>query len=198
MSRSQARSTKFKIVICALVIGLSFIVFVIFRNTPKTLAPLPAAAQETQDRLMGMPPLAPIEQELRSLPLASQTWASLPLAERLNNPLVPVDQDVQTVFSICDIYFTSLKTYEGRPIRDDSDLVIALSGKNPIKRVFLPPNHPAISAEGRLLDRWGTPYFIHALKSRFLEIRSGGPDRKLFTHDDLIAPPPLPESSREN
>jgi hypothetical protein len=54
----------------------------------------------------------------------------------------------------------------------------------------LPPDLASIDAQGRLLDRWGTPYFFHAVSRTELEIRSAGPDGKLGTDDDV----PLPEA----
>jgi hypothetical protein len=65
--------------------------------------------------------------------------------------------------------------------------VRALTGRNPLRLIVLPPGHPAISAEGRLLDRWGMPYHIHSRSSTSYEVRSAGADRQLFTADDLIS-----------
>jgi hypothetical protein len=78
---------------------------------------------------------------------------------------------------------------QGHPIGNDSDLARALTGHNPMKLAILPPSHPALTADGRLRDRWGTPYFIHPRGYGAFEIRSAGPDRKLFTADDLIENP---------
>jgi hypothetical protein len=64
-----------------------------------------------------------------------------------------------------------------------------LGGQNPMKYATLPANHPAFSPDGRLRDRWGTPYFVHPVAPGSFEIRSAGPDRKMFTSDDLIADP---------
>jgi len=37
-----------------------------------------------------------------------------------------------------------------------------------------------------VMDRWNTPYWFHANAATQVEIRSAGPDRNLFTADDLI------------
>jgi hypothetical protein len=78
---------------------------------------------------------------------------------------------------------------QGHPIGNDSDLASALTGRNPMHLAILPPNHPALTPDGHLRDRWGTPYFIHPRGHLAFEIRSAGPDRKLFTADDLIENP---------
>ena len=50
-------------------------------------------------------------------------------------------------------------------------------------------NHPSITSDGRLRDRWGTPYFIHPRGNDAFDIRSAGADRKLFTSDDVVENP---------
>ena len=78
---------------------------------------------------------------------------------------------------------------QGPPLGNDSDLARILTGHNPMKLAILPRDHPALTPDGRLRDRWGTPYFIHPRGYGAYEIRSAGPDRKLFTADDLIENP---------
>ena len=74
------------------------------------------------------------------------------------------------------------------PIGDDRDLARALLGRTRDGLAFLPVDSPAYDAStGHLKDRWGTPYFVHPRGPRDFEIRSAGPDQKLFTPDDLVA-----------
>lgn len=75
---------------------------------------------------------------------------------------------------------------EAPPLGFNEEIVRALGGANPLGVVFLPADHPAIDAQGRLCDRWGTPYFFHPLEATVFELRSAGPDRRLFTADDLV------------
>jgi hypothetical protein len=35
------------------------------------------------------------------------------------------------------------------------------------------------------LDRFGTPYFFHPISETRIDVRSAGPDRKLWTEDDV-------------
>jgi len=37
-----------------------------------------------------------------------------------------------------------------------------------------------------LVDAWGTPYFFHQLAAMEMEIRSAGPDKVMWTADDLV------------
>lgn len=74
------------------------------------------------------------------------------------------------------------------PIGDDRDLARALLGRNRDGLAFLTADSPAYDpTTGHLRDRWGTPYFVHPRAPRDFEIRSAGPDKKLFTDDDLVA-----------
>jgi hypothetical protein len=43
-----------------------------------------------------------------------------------------------------------------------------------------------MNSNGELMDRWGTPIFFHALSKDQMEIRSAGPDRVMWTADDVI------------
>ena len=43
-----------------------------------------------------------------------------------------------------------------------------------------------VNARGELVDNWGTPFFFHSLSRTEMEIRSAGPDHKMWTGDDLV------------
>ncbi len=71
------------------------------------------------------------------------------------------------------------------PVGLNDEITAALTGNNARGAASLPGNHPAISAQGELLDRWGTPYRFHAYSGKLMEVSSAGPDRKFFTSDDV-------------
>jgi len=48
----------------------------------------------------------------------------------------------------------------------------------------LPADGAFLDAAGHLIDRWGPPYFFHALSGSEMEILSAGPDREFHTADD--------------
>ena len=119
------------------------------------------------------------------------------LAAKLNAPDSTAAEDVVVLHGMLRQYLRFLKDRQARPIGNDSDLARVLIGNNPMKLVILPPDHPALGADGRLRDRFGTPYFIHPRGRLAFEIRSAGPDRKLFTDDDLIENPARSNSATE-
>ena len=67
----------------------------------------------------------------------------------------------------------------------NEDIVSALTGNNPHRMEFLSTNHPAIDAKGRLVDRWKSPLYFHPVSRDELEIRSAGPDQRMWTEDDI-------------
>jgi hypothetical protein len=77
-----------------------------------------------------------------------------------------------------------LKSAANRPLSANEDWADLLRGKNSAHERFLPDQHIALNSKGQLIDRWGTPLFFHALGGGRFEIRSAGPDRKLWTDDD--------------
>ena len=158
---------------------------------PHSEAPSPAPAGEP-------PPAIPPPTDLRSTPTAESVptapardprKAGSPLAGELHSPGFDARHDVATLRAMLRQYLRILHGRQGPPIGNDSDLARVLTGHNPMKLVVLPPEHPALTPDGRLRDRWGTPYFIHPRGNLAFEIRSAGPDRKLFTADDLIENP---------
>ena len=72
------------------------------------------------------------------------------------------------------------------PVGSNAEITKALMGDNP-KQARLVPEGMTVNGGGELVDRWGTPYFFHQLSKDDMEIRSAGPDRKMWTADDIIA-----------
>lgn len=68
---------------------------------------------------------------------------------------------------------------------ENVDIMRALTGGNSKKLALIPPDHPSLNEKGELVDRWGTPFHFHPVSSKILEVRSAGPDKILWTDDDL-------------
>jgi hypothetical protein len=109
-----------------------------------------------------------------------------PLADTLGSPDGTVARDLRVLEDVFSNYRLALGT---NPWGDNAEIVTQLSGRNRRAHAPLPPDHPAIDPDGRLLDRWGTPFFFHALDARTMEVRSAGPDREFYTSDDAVHRP---------
>ena len=73
------------------------------------------------------------------------------------------------------------------PVGDNAEITAALMGKNPRHINFIQPDTGLqVNGNGELVDAWGTPFFFHQLSGQVMEIHSAGPDKKMWTSDDLI------------
>lgn len=76
--------------------------------------------------------------------------------------------------------------YHENPVGTNAEIMKTLMGGNPKQARLGPPEGQTLSAAGELLDRWGTPYFFHQLSSDLTEVRSAGPDKTMWTSDDIV------------
>ena len=90
--------------------------------------------------------------------------------------------DLQRITRMLRDYRTIAKD---NPIGSNAEIAEALAGDNPRHAKILPDELPRNSS-GEMVDRWGTPYFFHQLSRNSMEIRSAGPDRKMWTSDDVF------------
>jgi len=109
------------------------------------------------------------------------------LADGLNSGAGDIHSDLRQIDAIFAAYRSALRS--GNPVGENSEITAALTGRNRLSCAFIPPGHPAINAKGELCDRWGTPFFFHQLSGERMEIRSAGPDRRLWTRDDEVLTP---------
>lgn len=110
------------------------------------------------------------------------------LADALNSPATDIREDLRLVSEILD-NFRSNFPREGNPVGNNAEITAVLTGKNKLHLALVLPHHPAINADGELCDRWGTPFFFHAESSTRMEIRSAGPDKKMWSDDDVAFAP---------
>ncbi len=109
------------------------------------------------------------------------------LADRLNSPGGDVHSDLRMINEIFIAYRGAVRAEN--PVGENTEITAALTGRNRLGYAFIPGGCPAIDAQGRLCDRWGTPYFFHQLSGDRMEVRSAGPDRRLWTGDDEVLTP---------
>jgi hypothetical protein len=105
-------------------------------------------------------------------------------AARLNAPDGSCREDIDFLELVISQY---CKHLDGNPVGDNAEIAAALRGDNPKGIALLPQEGPFYDSDGRLVDRWGTPYFFHAVARQRMDIVSAGPDREFWTKDDLSA-----------
>jgi hypothetical protein len=110
-----------------------------------------------------------------------------PLGNGLNAKSGAGMRDLQIVLNLFEHY---REEFDGFPVGEDNQsMVNALTGNNPERITFLPPDHPAINDRGELTDRWGSPFYFHLISRHAIEIRSAGPDQRIYTNDDQVLLP---------
>jgi hypothetical protein len=185
-----------------ILLAIAVMVWMVSRDDgarPRIQTPVSERSVEPDSELANAPTRSPVVAPRR---LADSTRAAVsplqvprtseegrsPLADRLHAPDHSGVEDLAIVLNL----FTHYRTrFEGYPVgEDNATFVNALTGSNPGRLAFISRDHPAIDAQGRLLDRWGEPFFFHLLGRDQLEIRSAGPDRELYTTDDLLIASP--------
>lgn len=72
------------------------------------------------------------------------------------------------------------------PVGTNAEIMATLMGGNPKRAQLGPPGGVGLNDQGELLDQWGTPYFFHQMSAKVMEIHSAGPDKKMWTSDDVV------------
>ena len=77
--------------------------------------------------------------------------------------------------------------FGGNPVGNNQEITSELSGKNPKHIDFISADAGLmINGNGEMVDPWGTPYFFHQISGSDTEIHSAGPDRVMWTSDDIV------------
>ncbi|WP_395751937.1 hypothetical protein [Prosthecobacter sp.] len=136
---------------------------------PTALAPVPA-------------PVAPV---VEAKPAAEAEKKSYP------PPISPMALDVRKQYAeeleqvglMLRDYRTLMRE---NPVGTNAEIMAALMGGNPKHARLGPAGGEGLNEKGELMDRWGTPYFFHQMSATVMEIHSAGPDKKMWTSDDVV------------
>jgi hypothetical protein len=124
------------------------------------------------DAIAAAPPMAPLAGTATQPVPDTPESSTLPAATILQNMRTAVRQYAST--------------FGENPVGTNPEITGALEGDNPKHINFLKQDGNRVNAMGELVDAWGTPYFFHQISSHEMEIRSAGPDRVMYTGDDLV------------
>jgi len=148
-------------------------------NDIRTSPALPANSVRARGQTRGLPP-----RPRRSKPLVRELSASTAFARGIRREGTPPSHDLAMLHMLVKDY----RKVHGvvPPALNSRELASMLLGKNPTRSRFLPPDCPALDDEGRLLDRWDAPLYVHLLSDRKIELRSAGPDGTMWNEDDIL------------
>lgn len=97
----------------------------------------------------------------------------------------PPQQDLTDLSNALSNFALLIKGAQPIPLGANEEIAAALRGKNKTKTTFLPADAPCFNAQGQVVDRWQSPLFFHVLDQHRIDIRSAGPDKEMWTADDL-------------
>jgi hypothetical protein len=146
--------------------------------------PEPDPAVTTVDPIVPgqLPPGVPMPQPPPSAP--GDRFARPSLENSTDPDLDIARSDAENI----GLMLRDFRTVQGEnPTGTNAEIMKAVMGGNKKGAQLGPPTGMALNAEGELVDRWGTPVFFHQMSGNEMEIRSAGPDRKLYTSDDVVA-----------
>ena len=157
--------------------GLVIFLVIRFSRTSVDTSPAESAKTATPSTSAQATPSAAVATTERS-----------PLADALNSPSTDIQADLRLVSDIFETFRTNFPR-DGNPVGNNIEITAALTGHNKLRLALIPRDHPAINQAGELCDRWGTPFFFHAESATRMEIRSAGPDRRMWSADDVTFTP---------
>ena len=121
--------------------------------------------------------------------ISAPATIEVPIGERiLAQYLAPgatVEEDLTWMSRLLENVRILVKGENPLPLGSNEELAAALQGKNARHEIFVRASHQSLNSKGQIVDRWGTPLFFHAQSADRIEIRSAGPDRLLWTADDV-------------
>lgn len=170
--------------------------FILRQNLPES-TPTPSTFEETstpRNATQKPPEEAPPVEHSPAYPAFSppepETLANLPHhpeADLIGTVAVSPQDEPRVIWQMFDAYRQAFRSFPTG--QSNAQFIFALQGTNPTRQPIFPLQHPRLDAEGNLLDAWGTPFHFHSISRNHLQIRSAGPDRELFTAEDLVYPP---------
>ena len=187
-----------------LVCALAGVVWYFFFASPKEsqIAGIPGQG-ESPGTTPGIPSSGPRNGAVGSTPAssgrepapspgASGTPANAPAASALPFILGSADStpsmEPATVLSNMRVTINQYRSMFGEnPVGTNPEITNALNGDNPKQARFIKEELGLrINGKGELVDYWGTPFFFHQLSGTEMEIHSAGPDKVMWTADDLV------------
>jgi hypothetical protein len=188
------------LLICALV-GVAWYFFTAAPRQPQTAAS--PVQSESPGTASVMPSSGPRTSASESTPASSGSGpAALPdtINTSANSPARPAtpfilgsadstpSMDAATVLSNMRVTINQYRSMFGEnPVGTNPEITKALNGDNPKQARFIKEELGLrINGRSELVDYWGTPFFFHQLSGTEMEIHSAGPDKVMWTADDLV------------
>ena len=183
-----------------LLVALSAALFLWWHSKPSQPQPAAAVPQTIQQGSAATPPQPLPANSTSAAPEGATNnpgdspvvAASSPTTPSASAPVAALPPELATLepSTVLENMRTSIRQYGamfgGNPVGTNQEITDALQGNNPKHINFLKADGNRVNSQGELVDVWGTPYFFHQVSGTETEIRSAGPDRIMYTSDDLV------------
>lgn len=170
-SQSSFRHLCMRIAVLAVLLLFAFVVKEMVWKGPRTRSPLPVEPAAGAAVARAQPAAAPLPGEVI-----------------LKGYAQPGSRPEDDLGSMAHAFSNLLLLVKGDApfhMGANEEFAAALRGRNRDQLRFLPDTHPCFNAQGQVIDRWGTPLFFHVKDRSRIDLRSAGPDRQMWTADDL-------------
>ena len=132
-----------------------------------------------------IPPVPPVAGQPPATPLRDPDDAPPATPPK---PITPADRE-NTARVLDNIQF-ALRDYRSalgeNPVGTNAEITSSLLGNNRKQAKIPLPDGATVNGAGEMCDPWGSPYFFHQQSGTKMEIRSAGPDLKMWTPDDVM------------
>jgi len=181
-------------VVAPIAVGLAIlaVVWIAWQREPSeslSSAPSGDASPATANRPSASPPALGVSQlaPVVIAPPSQHQPTSIPPAFVLpsspSTEIARAAQDLEKISRMLRDYRTSMGD---NPVGTNAEIMKAVMGKNPKKARLGPPEGMTLNENGELVDPWGHAFFFHQLSGTQMEVRSAGPDGKMWTGDDIV------------
>lgn len=158
-------------------------------GNPLSVAAQPAVAESSPAEVPDQPsePGVPLKSTQIHRPEARSLSGATPLVTSEGPEIGPGLTPTVVLENLRLVFRNYCARFGGNPVGTNPEITRALNGGNPGHIEFLnPKDGMRLDNKGELVDNWGTPFFFHQLSGTEMEIHSAGPDRKMWTPDDLV------------
>ncbi len=165
--------------------GLWFVVLILVGSAYFLLRSLdkpPAPVPETKAPSLSSSPESSVPP---SPPPTDETAIGMEILQDYATERSDARHDLELMDRLLGSYRTLVKGDDPLNFASNATIAESIRGKNPAHMAFLPERHRAFNEAGEIVDRWKTPLFFHVLSQDQIEIRSAGPDKQMWTDDDL-------------
>jgi hypothetical protein len=168
---------------------LAIVLWITGRKSRQEAEPVPAPSHTAQHTAGSTMPGTTVTD---ALPVRSRQKATTQEMAFVSSRILPTNpagaRESMSLETELEVIATVIRDYRltfgQNPVGSNAEITKTLGGDNPKHVNFLSSPVGRLNEKGELVDRWNRPYFFHQISGKEMEIRSAGPDQRMWTGDD--------------